>query len=284
MSAIDVTGGERLILPVQDDLEIRQLVVEDAPVYFETIDACRAHLGKFDNPTPERFATLEDTIEIIESQDSSFALFGVWNGDALTSSLSLCTTALRNSAYYEVGYWAAEQHSGRGYTSRAVEGFTDYVLHERGVRNVSAFVRQGNVASAGTAQKAGFRYLAAEHHRDGEYWLFGKFRETPEELKPVFADEVLEVQTLREQQRRSVAWVRLDGVNKAIINHGSETTYHVQTGDVTFIIDGEVAYLQEGESITAPKGRPYQDVGRATMLAVSEPAFDPTKVELVRPS
>lgn len=271
-----------LVLPVGDDLEVRQLISADAPQYFDAVEKSREHLSQYAGQTTERITSVEDAEEMISLQNEKFAAFGTWKGTELVGSLTLCRSAIESSVYHEIGYWSSEQHSGQGNTHRVVTAFTDFILQDCGARNVCAYIRQGNVASAATAQKAGFKYLSPIDTGDADYWLFSKFREIPEELRPDFADEVLDVRMQRVQTARSVAWIKLDGVNKGSINHGSDTTYQVLTGEVSFVVDDAVENVSAGGSIRIPMGTPYQDIGRATMYAVCEPAFDASKVELTR--
>lgn len=283
MSEVDAMPYVKdLVLPVGDDLEVRQLIPEDAGQYFNAVEESREHLGQYASLTAERTMSLQDAEEIIALQNERFAVFGTWRGTELVGSLTLCKSAIESSVYHEIGYWSSEQHAGQGNTHRALSAFTDFILQDSGARNVCAYIRQGNVASAATAQKAGFKYLSPIDMGDADYWLFSKFREIPEELRPDFADKVLDVRMQRVQTNRSVAWINLDGVNRGSINHGSDTTYQVLTGEVSFVVDNAIENVVAGGSIRIPKGTPYQDIGRATMYAVCEPAFDANKIEFTR--
>lgn len=279
---MNVGSRKSLTIPVGEGLILREAIVADAPALFDAIWEAPDHLGKFDPGTLASFPTLEATKNQILSQDERKRIFCMWFEDQFAGAVNLrVADQSPENITYHIGYWIREKFAMHGHTSRAARVVTDYAFSEIGAGQVNARIHAGNVASAATAQNAGFRYMATE---ESGMWLFSAFREIPEELKDVFSDEVHEINMLKSGQHRSVAWVRLDGVAKPVINHGSDTTYIVETGEVTFIVDGEAELLKTGDQIRISCGTTYQDIGRASMLAVCEPGFDERQIEIVKPS
>ncbi len=276
--------SEPVVIPVDNELVLRQATVNDAEIIFETVDACRDHVGNFDNPTPFIYRSLESTRRSLAKQNVCKVL-GIWAGDELVGSTSYAVVSQYPiDPYAEIGWWVAQQHVGRGYGGRAANATASYLLEKVGFRNVGAFIKQGNVASASVAQKAGFNYISAlNNEHDGDYWLFGKYREVPEELKDGFAKPNWDIHEIARQSHRSASRISLNGVSRAIVNHAGDTTYYVDSGEVTFLVDGTTEYKSRGDEITVPKKSTVQGVGLGSLIATYQPAFDPNQVEFVRP-
>ncbi|MES2876573.1 MAG: hypothetical protein V4678_03835 [Patescibacteria group bacterium] len=88
-----------------------------------------------------------------------------------------------------------------------------------------------------------------------------------------------EVTELRRTAKSSIAQIVLHGLNRAVINHESDTTYKVVCGDGTMEVDFDVIDLKPGVSVTVPAGTPYQDEGCLKLLAESVPPFNIAAIE-----
>ncbi|NXY96266.1 GNAT family N-acetyltransferase [Streptomyces sp. BR123] len=64
---------------------------------------------------------------------------------------------VRGPAAYEVGYWAAKEHRGRGHTTEAVTAVSRWAFTELGAGRVEWRAEVGNAGSRAVAEKAGFR-------------------------------------------------------------------------------------------------------------------------------
>jgi RimJ/RimL family protein N-acetyltransferase len=64
----------------------------------------------------------------------------------------------RGPRTYEVGFWAAREHRGRGYTAEAVTTAARWAFAELGCTRLEWRAHVGNTASRAVAEKAGFRY------------------------------------------------------------------------------------------------------------------------------
>lgn len=92
----------------------------------------------------------------------------------------------------------------------------------------------------------------------------------------------LEAEEILRDDHKSIAKVALTGLNKPVINHGSDTTYEVLCGEGVVEIDFDVVELRRGVTWSVPQGTPYQDEAlspRLIVLATCEPPFDQEKVE-----
>ncbi|MEU3726750.1 GNAT family N-acetyltransferase [Streptomyces sp. NPDC031705] len=64
---------------------------------------------------------------------------------------------VRGPQAYEVGFWAVEEHRGRGYVTEAVGGVARWLFTEVGAGRLEWRAAVGNAASRAVAEKAGFR-------------------------------------------------------------------------------------------------------------------------------
>ncbi len=64
---------------------------------------------------------------------------------------------VRGAESFEVGYWAAKEHRGRGYVAEAVRAVARWAFTERGVVRLEWRAEVGNAGSRAAAEKAGFR-------------------------------------------------------------------------------------------------------------------------------
>lgn len=77
----------------------------------------------------------------------------------------------------------------------------------------------------------------------------------------------------------SVSVVKIDGVNKKIINTKSDAVYFVIEGNGFFNIDGEEIEVRKGDLVFIKKGSAYFDKGTLTMLAINNPRYDQSAIK-----
>ncbi|MET9964047.1 GNAT family N-acetyltransferase [Streptomyces sp. NPDC006326] len=64
---------------------------------------------------------------------------------------------VRGPGSYEIGYWTAKEHRGRGYMTEAVLAVARWVFTEVGAARLEWRAEAGNAGSRAVAEKAGFR-------------------------------------------------------------------------------------------------------------------------------
>ncbi|WP_079427453.1 GNAT family N-acetyltransferase [Streptomyces katrae] len=64
---------------------------------------------------------------------------------------------VRGPGAYEIGYWTAKEHRGRGYMTEAVDGVARWLFTEVGAGRLEWRAAVGNAPSRAVAEKAGFR-------------------------------------------------------------------------------------------------------------------------------
>lgn len=103
----------------------------------------------------------------------------------------------------------------------------------------------------------------------------------PQAIHYELPDGLLTVREIFNDGDLSSAFVTLNGTNRCIRHQESEATYLVLKGEGMFNINGIEVYAEKGCLITIPKGTFYFNKGNMTMLAVNEPGFDPSKIEVL---
>jgi mannose-6-phosphate isomerase-like protein (cupin superfamily) len=93
--------------------------------------------------------------------------------------------------------------------------------------------------------------------------------------------QVLTVTPISADSDKSVVRIKLSGENQRVINHLSETTYEVISGQGTMEVNGVIYDLKPGVKVTVPVGVPYQDSGYVEMIATSTPPFDINSVKVL---
>lgn len=103
----------------------------------------------------------------------------------------------------------------------------------------------------------------------------------PQIIHQELPDGSLTVHEIFNDGNLSGAIVILNGTNRCIRHEEAEATYLVLEGEGLFNVNGTEVYVEKGQLITIPKGTFYFDKGNMTMLAVNEPGFDASKVEVL---
>jgi len=95
---------------------------------------------------------------------------------------------------------------------------------------------------------------------------------------PIKVKELLNDQAF---ENFSLAKITLDGANDLAFNKKSDLIYYILDGDGEFIIENQVFKVTAGDVVFIPKNTKCQDKGKMTLLAFSNPRFDPNNYEKV---
>lgn len=77
-----------------------------------------------------------------------------------------------------------------------------------------------------------------------------------------------------ETQNMSIAYIKLDGVNKKIIDTVSDACYFILDGEGVFHVGKHSFPVKKGCLVTIPKNTPYFDEGKMTLLAFRNPRYE----------
>jgi RimJ/RimL family protein N-acetyltransferase len=147
-----------LTISAADGLELRELSATDAPTYYALVHANRDHLLRLnDDYVFEVNTTVDDFAARFENPDDESLLLGIWLGDRLVGHIAL---VYGEPPRWGLGYWLAEDATGRGFATAAVTAVVEYARAALGAAEVLAGVSHGNDKSVAVLERCGFRPVA----------------------------------------------------------------------------------------------------------------------------
>lgn len=149
-------------LCVRDDLELRQLALEDAQALYALTDANREHLRPW-LPWVDGTRSVADTeafvraaLEQHERLDGFQA--GVWYQGRLAGTVGLHYLR-RPEGETEIGYWLGAEFTGLGLMTDAVRALAGYAFAELGMERVVIRCANGNFRSRAVPKRLGFAHV-----------------------------------------------------------------------------------------------------------------------------
>ncbi len=155
------------ILPTaRPDLQLRQLVLEDAETLFALIDRNRRHLSQHGDPVARHYV---NCARVRESIVGAYPIparkplrYGVWYRGALAGSIALGLGHERELGIGEFGYWLGKEFCGRGLATEAVRALARHSFTELCVDKLCAHVHFNNLASQRVLARIGFENLGLD--------------------------------------------------------------------------------------------------------------------------
>lgn len=152
--------NERIEITTQkENVLLRELRLDDASAYFESVEANRMHLSQFNDKTSSKYPTLlsvERSILIPENPDK--LRLGIWDTDDFVGSINL----IPEEDKAEIGYWIDRRFTGCGYATIAIRALSNFAAKR--FSNIYTEVKVDNEASAKVLERAGFN-KTSENHR-----------------------------------------------------------------------------------------------------------------------
>ncbi len=160
------TDGRIVLTAPSDTVQLKQLIAEDAPVYFGLIEADRDHLSQHGDTTAKKYQTVDNVaLSITHPSNPAKYRFGIWDGDTMVGSDNL-TPAGDGRA--ELGSWVSKPHTGHEYAGRGRNLLIRFAFEQLGLKSVFCKITIGNEASRRSVEKSGFRFDGEE---DG-HWIY----------------------------------------------------------------------------------------------------------------
>jgi ribosomal-protein-serine acetyltransferase len=166
-------------LPIDGELVLRALRLDEAGVLFSIVDANRTYLAKFlqwANETTSSQDSLAFIEQIKENRINGQEYgYGIVLEGHVVGHITLMH--LKDGETPEIGYWIAEEASGRSVTKKATEAVTRFGFEELGLDEIVIRARKDNGASNGIAQSLGYRPDGEHISTDGSLhnrWIMKK--------------------------------------------------------------------------------------------------------------
>lgn len=158
-----------MTIPVDSQIELRQLRHSDAADIFNTIDTQRAYLGQwlpFVAFTKELADTQKFVESVVEAPEERFEyVFTIRKAGEFAGLIGFKDTDRLNRKS-ELGYWLVEGFQKQGIVTRSVQRLCQFAFEELDLNRIQIKCATGNTASNNIPQRLGFRFEGIE--RDGE--------------------------------------------------------------------------------------------------------------------
>lgn len=149
-----------------DDVQLRELTVEDADALFEVIDRNRAHLHRLgDYRFPQEYSADDVQRKLSDASDEKLR-YGIWVGGRLSGRIDLVPIA---PPHWSIGYFLAEQVTGRGIATATCIALAP-VAREAGAVDLYGGVTLGNDKSCAVLRRAGYELIQTMSNRTRR-WL-----------------------------------------------------------------------------------------------------------------
>ncbi|MCX7983608.1 MAG: GNAT family N-acetyltransferase [Bacteroidetes bacterium] len=147
-----------MLIPLEHNLYLRTLSLEDAPELFTLIERNRSHLRQW-LPWVDATRTIENTIAFIESalqQKLSNHGFqcGIWYQNKLVGVIGYHTIDWNNKNV-ELGYWLGKEYEGKGIMTKSCRALIDYAFTEYKLHRVQIRCAVGNHRSRAVIERLG---------------------------------------------------------------------------------------------------------------------------------
>jgi ribosomal-protein-serine acetyltransferase len=155
---------------VDDKLTLREVSLENTEEFFALVDNNREYLGKWlpwvkNNTRPEDSENFIEYTKEQREQGSTYG-FGLFYENKLVGHASLMH--ITDEKTPEIGYWIAEEASGKGITTSAAKALTDFGFDSLGLNKIIIRAEPGNIGSNKVAEKLGYKIVGQKiHENDG---------------------------------------------------------------------------------------------------------------------
>ena len=158
-----------LQLKLNEDIELRQLQLDDALDIFQTIDSQRDYLGKW-LPFVEYTQKPEDSAQFVKEAldlpaDKQEYLFAIRATGLFIGLIGFKDTDKVNRKT-EIGYWLREEYQGKGIVSAAVKALCDFAFGELHMNRIQIKCAVGNFPSKRIPQRLGFTFEGIERQAE----------------------------------------------------------------------------------------------------------------------
>lgn len=165
-------------LRIDDQLELRQRLPEDAGELFALTDLNRAYLKQW-LPWLDFCTSPADTMATIETSLQQ-AVAGTGLALAIREQGRIVGVISFNEIHQmhrigEIGYWLGEAHQGRGIMTRSVRALIEHGFASMNLNRITITAATGNRASRAIAERLGLRMEGTS--REAE-WLYDHYVDT----------------------------------------------------------------------------------------------------------
>ncbi len=160
---------------IDDEIELRLLGEHHAETVFSLVDANRERLREW-LAWVDSTRTVDDTRIFIKftlkkyADNNGFAT-GIWYRGQLAGIIDYHSWDFGNRGT-EIGYWLAEEFTGKGIMTKAVKTFVDYAINTIDLNRIVIRCGTGNAKSCAIPLRLGFTHEGVQRQSE---WLYDHF-------------------------------------------------------------------------------------------------------------
>ena len=171
------TKSQNILLPVTEDILLREISLNDASAIYGLIDSNREFLRRW-LPFVEFTKAVSDTEAFIEqvtaTSNTTDLVFVILHQGKHAGIIGFKSIDLINQKL-EIGYWLAKDQQHQGIAIRSCTALIRYAFEQMRMNRIQIKVGMGNTRSSVIPKKLNFTYEGLE--RDGELLGNGQFHD-----------------------------------------------------------------------------------------------------------
>jgi ribosomal-protein-serine acetyltransferase len=161
--------------PVNDNIRLKLLTVQDAVEVFALTDTSRHHLRQW-LPWVDETKTADDTRSFIQTTLNQFAEnngfhAGIWYKGQLAGCVGLHGIHWSNR-HTSIGYWLAERFQGHGIMTQSVRAVVDIAFRDYKLNRIEIRAAVDNLKSRAIPERLGFQNEGCIRQAE---WIYDHF-------------------------------------------------------------------------------------------------------------
>lgn len=165
--------SRRIEIKIDNELVLKEFILEDSQELFNLIDRNRNQLSQFGDETSQKYPNLDSVRRSISNSLNPQKLrFGIWlNNLELVGTINLTPRDEENKCI-EVGYYLGKEFEGRGIITRCVRKIVEYSLRDLNYSVICATVHPNNERSKILLRNVGFQIDKQKSEEFGDLYFY----------------------------------------------------------------------------------------------------------------
>lgn len=165
--------SRRIEIKVDDELVLKEFILEDSQELFDLIDRNRGQLSQFGDETSQKYPNLDSVrISILNPSNPQKLRFGIrFNNLELVGTINLTPRDQENKCI-EVGYYLGEEFERKRIVTRCVRKIVEYSFRNLNYKTICATVHPKNEKSQRVLRNVGFQVDKEKSQELGNLYFY----------------------------------------------------------------------------------------------------------------